>query len=54
MCARCGAEIGIFVKFGLQWRHYRGGEVLGRAEIFDPGHDPEPAWRLPGLAPAGI
>jgi len=41
VCARCGSDIGIFLKFGLQWRHYRGGEALGRAEIFDPGHDPE-------------
>jgi hypothetical protein len=26
VCARCGSDIGIFLKFGLQWRHYRGGE----------------------------
>ena len=54
VCARCGSEIGIFIKFGLQWRHYRGGEALGQAEIFDPGHEPELAWRLPGRAPTGI
>jgi hypothetical protein len=47
ICARCGSDIGIFLKFGLQWRHYRGGEALGQAEIFDPGHEPELAWRLP-------
>jgi hypothetical protein len=54
VCARCGSDIGIFIKFGLQWRHYRGGEALGQAEIFDPGHDPELAWRLPGRAPTSI
>jgi hypothetical protein len=54
VCARCGSEIGIFLKFGLQWRHYRGGEALGQAEIFDPGHEPELAWRLPGPVQRGI
>src|ERR1700677_2514076 len=34
VCARCGSEIGIFLNFRLQWRHYRGGEALGAAEIF--------------------
>jgi hypothetical protein len=51
VCARCGSDLGIFIKFGLQWRHYRGGDALGKAEIFDPGHEPELAWRLPGRAP---
>jgi hypothetical protein len=54
VCARCGSEIGIFLKFGLQWRHYRGGEALGQAEIFDPGHEPELAWRIPGPASTAI
>ena len=54
VCARCGSDIGIFIKFGLQWRHYRGGDALGQAEIFDPGHEPELPWRLPGRAPTGI
>jgi hypothetical protein len=53
-CGRCGADIGIFVKFGLDWRHYREGTTLGQAEIFDPGHPAELAWRLPGSAPTGI
>jgi hypothetical protein len=53
VCARCGADLGIFIKFGLDWRHYRGA-ALGQAEIFDPGHAPELAWRLPGSAPTGI
>ena len=54
VCARCGSDIGIFLKFGLQWRHYRGGDALGQAEIFDPGHDPKLAWRHPAPAPTVI
>jgi hypothetical protein len=54
VCARCGSGIGIFLKFGLQWRHYRGGDALGQAEIFDPGHEPELAWRLPSPASTAI
>lgn len=50
ICGRCGADIGIFLKFGLDWRHYRDGVTLGQAEIFDPGHAPELAWHLPGSA----
>ena len=53
VCGRCGADIGIFIKFGLDWRHYREGTALGHAEIFDPGHAAELAWRRPGSAPAG-
>jgi hypothetical protein len=53
VCGRCGADLGIFIKFGLDWRHYREGTALGQAEIFDPGHAPELAWRRPGSAPAG-
>ena len=54
VCARCGADRGIFIKFGLDYRHYREGATLGQAEIFDPGHAAELAWRLPDSAPAGI
>jgi hypothetical protein len=45
-CATCGAHIGIFLRFGLDWRHYRGdGTVTGQTELFDPGHHPVVAWR---------
>jgi hypothetical protein len=54
VCARCGSDIGIFTKFGLDWRHYRQGATLGKAEIFDPGHSPELTWRLPRQALGGI
>jgi hypothetical protein len=47
VCGRCGADVGIFLKFGSAWKHYREGAALGQAEIFDPGHAPEVAWRLP-------
>ena len=46
VCGICGVDIGIFVKFGLNWRHYRG-DSLGESEIFDPGHAPQLAWRRP-------
>jgi hypothetical protein len=54
VCGRCGADIGIFIKFGLDWRHYRAGASLGQAEIFDPGHAPELAWRVADPALPGI
>jgi hypothetical protein len=45
-CAECGADIGIFLRFGLDWRHYRGnGTTAGRIEVFDAGHVPIVAWR---------
>ncbi len=50
VCGRCGADIGIFLKFGLDWRHYRGA-TLGEAELFDPGHPPEVAWRVGAAIP---
>lgn len=46
-CSQCGADIGIFLKFGLSWRHYRGA-TLGEVELSDPGHAPVIAWRFPG------
>jgi hypothetical protein len=48
-CAHCGADIGIFLRYGTDWRHYRGAITTGQIEVFDPGHDPIVAWRLPGI-----
>jgi hypothetical protein len=48
VCAICSGDIGVFLKFGLDWRHYRG-TSLKDLELFDPGHRPILAWRLPGL-----
>jgi hypothetical protein len=47
-CATCGGDIGIFLKFGLAWRHYIGTD-LSDIELVDPGHAPAVAWRTPGL-----
>jgi hypothetical protein len=47
-CATCGSDIGIFLKFGLAWRHYAGTD-LSDIELTDPGHQPVLAWRAPGL-----
>ena len=45
-CAICGAGIGIFVRSGLAWRHFRGdGTTTGQIELFDAGHAPVIAWR---------
>jgi hypothetical protein len=49
-CTICGADVGIFLRFGLDWRHYRGdGTTTGPIELFDPGHTSTIAWR-PALA----
>jgi hypothetical protein len=47
-CATCGGNIGIFLKFGLAWRHYTGTDLTD-IELHDPGHRPVVAWRTPGL-----
>jgi hypothetical protein len=44
VCGQCGSDIGIFLKYGLAWRHYRGATVSD-IELFDPGHAPVLAWR---------
>jgi hypothetical protein len=50
-CSLCGADVGIFVRFGLDWRHYRGdGTTAGMNELFDPGHAPVVAWRRPAVS----
>ncbi len=46
-CAECGSDIGIFLRYGLDWRHYRANGTTSRQiELTDPGHDPVVAWRL--------
>ncbi len=50
-CELCGADLGIFLKLGLDWRHYRGA-LPGPIELYDPGHAPVLAWRI--TAPAAI
>jgi hypothetical protein len=62
-CATCGIPIGIFLRLGLDWRHYRqavatadgqhdhgDATASGGFEVFDPGHEPVVTWRLTGDA----
>jgi hypothetical protein len=51
-CAACADRIGIFLRLGLEWRHYSGREPGGPFEIFDPGHEPVVAWRAITSIPA--
>jgi hypothetical protein len=44
-CAACTEPIGIFLRLGLEWRHYSCDEPGGPFEIFDPGHEPVVTWR---------
>jgi hypothetical protein len=64
VCGIRGEEIGIFLRLGLDWRHYRetresglvgdqdrlSGTGIGQIELFDPGHAPVVTWRLPAEA----
>jgi hypothetical protein len=43
-CLTCSGDIGIFLKFGLDWHHYSGID-LSDIELIDPGHRPVLAWR---------
>lgn len=54
-CAECGHWTGLF--FGLEgWQHFRGDPSPGgKRELYDAGHEPEPAWCAPpgrSLSPA--
>jgi hypothetical protein len=44
-CAVCAERVGIFLRVGLDWQHYRGEDPGGPFEIFDPGHEPVVTWR---------
>jgi hypothetical protein len=48
-CTLCGAAVGIFYAHGEGWLHYRGeGTAACPVDLFDPGHQPEIAWRPAG------
>jgi hypothetical protein len=52
ICRRCGGQVGIFLRHGLDWKHFNGdGITTGAQEIYDPGHSAEVTWRLPGEDP---
>ena len=47
LCATCGAPVGIFPEFTLNWRHFRGATTAsGIHETYDAGHVCEVAWYL--------
>jgi hypothetical protein len=65
-CGICGEKIGIFLRLGLDWRHYREtrdsslvsgdrlkGTGIGQVELFDPGHAPVVTWCLFDEVPRG-
>lgn len=50
-CVRCGGKVGIFLRLGLNWRHFAGdGTLTSHIELIDAGHAPAVAWRLPSEA----
>jgi hypothetical protein len=52
VCRRCGAPVGIFLAQGLRWQHFHGhATTTGHHEIYDPGHQAEVTWLLPGEDP---
>lgn len=45
-CKSCGANVGIFLGGGPDWRHFRGeGTLASKAEPYDTDHIPVIAWR---------
>ena len=52
VCRRCGGQVGIFLRYGLDWQHFHGnGTTSGQQELYDPGHPAEVTWRLPDEGP---
>jgi len=43
-CTVCGSEVGIFIRYSMDWTHYRTTSQAG-IELFDPGHAPQIGWR---------
>lgn len=46
-CVVCGAQAGVFLALGDNWRHYRGD---GKPEPYDAGHIPVVGWRPAAVA----
>jgi hypothetical protein len=51
-CAACAERIGIFLRLGLEWRHYSGDGPDGPFGVFDRGHEPVVTWRPVTSIPA--
>jgi hypothetical protein len=46
-CLKCGATIGIFLRYGSTWRHFRGDVSAGsKTELYEADHTPVVGWRL--------
>jgi hypothetical protein len=45
-CTKCGATIGIFLRYGNAWRHFRGDvSAASKAEPYEADHVPVVGWR---------
>jgi hypothetical protein len=44
VCELCGANVGIFLRRGPEWRHFRG-PWEGPCEVYETGHQPLVTWR---------
>jgi hypothetical protein len=45
-CTKCGATIGIFLRYGNAWRHFRGDvSAASKAEPYEADHVPVIGWR---------
>ena len=44
-CTSCGATIGIFLRYGTDWRHFRGDGTAAKAEVYETDHAPVVGWR---------
>jgi hypothetical protein len=45
-CTKCGATIGIFLRYGNAWRHFRGDvTAASKAEPYEADHVPVVGWR---------
>lgn len=45
-CTLCLASVGMFLKHGDEWRHFRDSPSASKPEPYETDHDPVIAWRL--------
>jgi hypothetical protein len=44
-CTLCLAPVGVFLKHGDEWHHFRGAPSASKPEPYETDHDPVIAWR---------
>jgi hypothetical protein len=44
-CTDCGATVGIFLRYGTDWRHFRSDRTVAKAEVYETDHAPVVGWR---------